>query len=419
MMTQISVANPVVQRMPQQAVADSEVQLLIPDNDVEDPEISIVIPAMNEAITISDFIAWCKEGLAKAGVVGEILIVDSSTDDTPQRALAGGARVLKTPKRGLGRAYIEAIPYIRGKYVLMGDADCTYDFREIAGFVEKFRDGYEFIMGSRFKGYIEPHAMPALHRYFGTPLITMILNMMYQSKFSDINCGMRGMTLDALKRIALQSSSWEYASEMVLKASLLGLRTTEVPIKFYKDREGRASHLKRGGWFTPWRAGWMNLKVMFLFAPDFFLFWPSLILMALGLSLVLCLTQGPCTVAGLGLDLHAMLLGLTLSTLGYGGFHLAVLAKAYYNFRPAVTARITRIFTYNRGLLVGGLMIIGGVVLGLAMAIQWMGSGLQNEYFSHYGVFGLLLIILGFQTITHTLIFQMILFSCRSKGGWR
>ena len=137
-----------------------DIELLVPDDDVADPELSIVIPALNEALTITDFVAWCHEGMAAAGVRGEILIVDSSTDDTPQLAVAAGARVLRVPKRGLGRAYMDAIPYIRGKWVLMGDADCTYDFRGLAPFVERFREGYEYVMGSRWKGSIEPGAMP-------------------------------------------------------------------------------------------------------------------------------------------------------------------------------------------------------------------------------------------------------------------
>src|SRR2546426_4383764 len=146
-----------------------DVELRIPENDVADPEISIVIPALNERLTITDFVRWCLQGLEQAHIAGEILIVDSSTDDTAELALAAGARVLKTPKRGLGRAYIDAIPYIRGRFVLMGDADCTYDFRQLAPFIEKMRDGHEFVMGSRFRGSIESGSMPALHRYLGTP----------------------------------------------------------------------------------------------------------------------------------------------------------------------------------------------------------------------------------------------------------
>src|SRR6266567_5405190 len=187
---------------------DKDVTLFVPDEDVADPELSIVIPALNEELTVGRFVDWCREGLREANVRGEIIIVDSSSDRTAEIALARGARVLKTPKRGLGRAYIDALPFIRGEYVLLGDADCTYDFRELANFVEKFRAGYEFIMGSRFKGSIEDGAMPPLHRYFGTPLTTWILNVMYGTHFSDIHCGMRGITLSALKRLKLASQSW-------------------------------------------------------------------------------------------------------------------------------------------------------------------------------------------------------------------
>ena len=197
---------------------DPDVQLLVPDDDEPEPELSIVIPALNESLTITDFVEWCHEGLRAADIRGEILIVDSSDDDTCDLALAGGARVLKTPRRGLGRAYIDALPFIRGRYVLMGDADCTYDFRELARFVGPFREGYEFVMGSRWKGSIEKGAMPGLHQYFGTPFTTWILNRVYGSKFSDIHCGMRGITRDALERMDISSQSWEYASEMVLKS---------------------------------------------------------------------------------------------------------------------------------------------------------------------------------------------------------
>ena len=228
---------------------DPEVTLLLPDIDVADPEVTILVPAVDEELTIEDFVTWCHQGLRDAGAVGEIVIVDSSTDHTAELALARGARVLKTPKRGLGRAYIDALPYIRGKYVIMGDADCTYDFRQLAPFVETMRGGTEYAMGSRWKGSIEKGAMPALHQYFGTPVTTWILNRLYGSKFSDIHCGMRGITRDALFRMGLVSQSWEYASEMVLKSVRMNLRTTEVPVTFYKDRNGRLSHHKRAGGF--------------------------------------------------------------------------------------------------------------------------------------------------------------------------
>ena len=160
--------------------ADPDIQLLVPTDDVVDPELSIVIPALNEELTMEDFVAWCKQGLASAGIRGEILIVDSSTDATSTIALEGGARVLTTPKRGLGRAYIDALPFVRSPYILMGDCDCTYDFRQLGPFMESFRDGFEFVMGSRWRGYIEPGSMPPAAIWRG-PLPIWILNVLSAS----------------------------------------------------------------------------------------------------------------------------------------------------------------------------------------------------------------------------------------------
>ena len=297
------------------AISDNEVHLLVPDEDVTDPEVTILVPALNEELTIGRFIDWCKQGIAASGSAVEILIVDSSTDKTAEIAVAKGARVLKTPKRGLGRAYIDAIPFVRGQFLIMGDADCTYDFRTIKPFIDAYRGGAEFVMGSRFRGQIEPGAMPALHRYFGTPVTTFILNFMYGSRFSDIHCGMRGLSRDALVRMDLRSQGWEYASEMVLKSVHMDLPTTEVPIHFLKDPEGRLSHMKRRGWLEPWRAGWMNLQAMFTYGVDFFLMKPGIALLALGLLFLVPLTFGPFGIGAIGFSLNTMLLALALACL--------------------------------------------------------------------------------------------------------
>ena len=253
----------------------TRIALLVPTIDEPAPLVSIVVPALNESITVETFVQWCQEGLAAAGVRGEIVIVDSSTDATPQLALSAGARVLRVPKRGLGRAYIDAVPYIRGRYVIMGDADCTYDFRQLSDFVERFEDGFEYVMGSRWAGSIEKGAMPWLHQRLGTPITTWILNRLYRSRFTDIHCGMRGITLDALQRMEIQSQSWEYASEMVLKSVHMELRTAEVPVHFLKDQEGRVSHHRRMGWFSPFQAAWINLRAMFVYGADFFVYGPG------------------------------------------------------------------------------------------------------------------------------------------------
>lgn len=389
---------------------EQHIELLFPAGytPVSAPEMSIVIPALNEEITIGDFVEWCKEGLAKAGVTGQILIVDSSTDQTATIALRHGAEVLKVPKRGLGRAYIDALPFIRGKYILMGDADLTYDFRNIAPFIEKFRSGYEFVMGSRFKGTIEKGAMPPLHQYFGTPLTTWILNRIYHSRFSDIHCGMRGISREALQRLRLQSQSWEYASEMVLKAARLKFTIAEVPVVFYKDREGRESHHRRMGFLSPWIAGWLNLKVMLVYSPDSFLLKPGLALFLFGFFLSLSLLGGPYSIGQVGINLHWMLLGVTCTTLGYSCLQIGVLARMLHNLRPQLGEKVQHSFTYDRGMAVTGLFLSGGLGLSGVLLWQYLASGLRLEHLSYPGIFGLLFIIIGFQTFCFTLLIEMM-----------
>ena len=386
---------------------DREVRLMVPAFDIANPEFSIVIPALNEKLTIGPFVDWCHEGLRRAGVRGEILIVDSSTDDTAQIAISKGARVLKTPRRGLGRAYIDALPFIRGKYVLMGDADCTYDFRDIEPFIEGFQNGHEFVMGSRFSGSIEAGSMPPHHRYFGTPLTTWVLNFLYASAFSDIHCGMRGITRAALQNMSLQSQSWEYASEMVLKSVRMNLRTTEVPVHFLKDREGRLSHHKRSGWLSPWAVGWTSLKTMFIYGTDYFLVRPGLLLLLAGLLLTLPLAPGPMTIGTWTLSLNWMLLGLTLSVLGLHGFFLGSLARIFFDYSGDATRRLLTLFSYTRSVAVSAAAGACGAVLTIPLVRECLHSrnALPIENFSstHLAVAGLLFLVAGLMNFTFTL----------------
>lgn len=391
------------------ATAPTEIEHRMPAEAGAGPvELSLVVPALNEAITVGEFVDWCHEGLKRAGVTGQILIVDSSTDETPEIVLARGGEVLRVPKRGLGRAYIDALPFIRGRWVVMGDADLTYDFRELAPFVAEFRRGAEFVMGSRFSGTIEAGAMPPLHQYFGTPFTTWILNRIYGSRYTDIHCGMRGLTREALDKIGLKSQSWEYASEMVLKAARLGLRIAEVPVKFYKDREGRLSHHRRMGWLSPWIAGWLNLKVMLVYSPDSFLLAPGLAIFAGGVLLAFPLgIFGPFMLGGIGFNLHWMLLGIACTTLGYSCVQIGILARIMHGLRAGVAARAQQFLTYDRGMIAAGICVLAG--LGLVGALGWhyIEKGMRLEEISYRGIFGLLLIMLGFQTFGFTLLLEM------------
>jgi glycosyltransferase involved in cell wall biosynthesis len=335
------------------------------------------------------------------------VIVDSSTDATAEIALAKGARVLKAPKRGLGRAYIDAMPYIRGRYIIMGDCDCTYDFRELAPFVAKFRSGAEFVMGSRFRGSIAPGSMPPLHRYLGTPVTTWILNVIFGSRFSDIHCGMRGITRDAFERMGLRSQSWEYASEMVLKSVHMKLCLGEVPIRFLKDREGRLSHHKRAGWFSPWQAAWINLRAMFIYGAAFFLYRPGFIFLMLGLLLLFPLSFGPLTIGPITFQIHWMLLGLTLATLGLESVYLGILVQIFFDYTGERTRRWFARFPYTRTVFLSAAAFAMGLVLNASLGVYYLEHHfrLANELtLSHLAVTGLFLMIAGFVTFGFVLL---------------
>jgi len=390
------------------ATIEDRVELFIPRHDVEAPELSIVVPTLNEQLTVAEFVRWCHEGLAEAGISGEILLADSSTDATAERALAAGARVLRVPKRGIGIAYHEGILYARGRYILMGDADCTYDFRHLEAFVDSFHKGYKFVMGSRWKGLIEPGAMPALHRYFGTPLTTWILNRLYSTHFTDMHCGMRGMTREDLLAMDLSSDSWDYTTEMMAKAVHMGLPTTEVPVPLLKDRTGRVSHHKRVGWFSPWHAAWINLRAMFVYGPDFFLVKPGLVLFALGLLIALPLSVGPITIGPIRFSLYWMLFGTTLTITGLQAFLLGCIAQVFFDYRDRATRRWLKIFPYTRSVIAAAVIGLAGIGCTVPLISYYISHHerltLQAATQDRLGVLGLMLIVIGFLLFTFTLV---------------
>ena len=380
---------------------------------VADPVISLVIPAMNEEVTIGEFVDWCHEGLRSCGVPGEIIIVDSSTDATADIAISRGARVLHVPKRGLGRAYLDAIPFIRGKWVIMGDADLTYEFRDLTQFVRAFKEGGEFIMGSRFKGGIESGAMPRLHRYFGTPATTWLLNRMYGTRFSDIHCGMRGVTLDGLKRMQLNAQGWGYASEMIITAVHLGLVSTEVPVPFFKDRIGRESHHKRTGWVSPWIAGWLNLKVFFTYGADVFLIKPGVAMSLSGGVGVGVLGFGPIVLGGVGLSLHWMLFFMVIALLGLNFAYAGIFARLLYDLEGEKSITLRRKFDLDRMVPLAGLLVFAGMVFQWPLVSFYFSEGFKLPErlgsATHQFVAGLCLEMSGFIIFTGTLVIQAIL----------
>ncbi|MDD5489268.1 MAG: glycosyltransferase family 2 protein [Candidatus Moranbacteria bacterium] len=370
-------------------------------------KITIVIPCLNEGKVIGEVIRDSWIGLGNDKINNQVLIIDSGTDDSEEIAKSLGADVLKTPKRGLGRAYIDAIPHIKGDYVVMGDADGTYDFKETPNFTKKLDEGYEYVMGTRTKGWIEKGSRPPLHRFFGAPVTNWIFNLVYGSNFSDIHCGMRAMTKVALVKMKLKSQSWQYASEMIIKAMQLGLKTTEVPIRFYKDKHGRIPHLRQG-WLTPWKAGWISLQMMFTHRADFFLFRPGILLLFLGLLAVVSLSFGPVYI----FSIHFMLLGMTLTILGAVSIFMGLVAKAIYDPSGKKMKKYMKFFQYNKSFLASLVLIIIGIFFTLPLVSDFisfgynLSSGLQDKYY--LSVTGLTLIIIAFVNFTFTLLLHSL-----------
>lgn len=246
-------------------------------------DLTILIPTLNEEITVGRFIDWCNEGFTRANVKGEIVLLDSSTDRTPDIAKSKGARVVSVTEKGLGVAYLKGKKEINGKWVILGDADCTYDFRELKPFLEKLESGYELVVGNRFRGKIAKGSMPIHHRYFGSPATSFIFKHSLGIRTGDIHCGMRALTTELFRKLPFTELGWEYASEMIVSARNTGARICEVPINFYKEPEGRISHQRRNGWLTPFKAGWGTLRVTAAFSLDRILMIPGLVLASLGM----------------------------------------------------------------------------------------------------------------------------------------
>lgn len=295
------------------------------------PKVSVVVPTMNEEITIGKFLAWCTEGFNRAKVSGEIIILDSSTDSTAQIARDYGAKVIEVKQKGLGAAYASGQNHARGEWIIMGDADCTYDFREISLFIEQLSNGFDLVLGNRFKGSIERDAMPIHHQYFGSPATSLIFKTGLGLPTGDIHCGMRAMTNELYRSLPFLEKGWEYATEMIVSARNLGAKITEIPIDFYKEPEGRLSHHRRNSWLSPFRAGWGTLRVTTTYLIDRIFVVPGLITLGLSALLNIGFLIFPNTFVNL---LHAGLLSqsilMFISSIGAFAFTSGLLARFAY-----------------------------------------------------------------------------------------
>ncbi|GLJ78445.1 glycosyltransferase family 2 protein [Microbacterium imperiale] len=365
-------------------------------------ELTILMPCLNEAETLATCIEKAQGYLERSGVEGEVLISDNgSTDGSQEIAQRLGARVSAAPRRGYGAALINGIEAARGRYVIMGDADDSYDFTSLDPFVEKLRDGSDLVMGNRFAGGIEPGAMPPLHKYLGNPVLSFIGQLFFRPNVRDFHCGLRGFNRARIDELDLQTTGMEFASEMVVKASLARYRIDEVPTTLKKDGRSRPPHLRS------WHDGWRHLRFLLLFAPRWLFVYPGLFAFLLGAIAVGTLAFGGVQIGGIGFDVTTMVYAAALCVIGYQSllfFWLTKLFATQEGFLPASERyrSIVAKWTAERGLLIGlGLFGIG-VLIGVLQLVRWGGMDFGPQDAAEVvrvAVPSSLGIVLGFQTI--------------------
>jgi len=335
-------------------------------------ELSVVMPCLNEAETLGKCIRKAQAAIAEAGIAGEIIVADNgSTDRSIEIAEDLGARVVPIRERGYGSALMGGIAAARGRFIVMGDADDSYDFSHIPRFVEQLRDGAELVMGNRFRGGIKNGAMPALHRYFGNPLLTRIGRLFFRNRsVGDFYCGLRGFRKDAYERLKLRTTGMEFATEMVVKATLLNMCVREVPTTLSPDGRSRPPHLRT------WRDGWRTLRFFLLYSPRWLFLYPGIALMLLGTLLGGWLLNQPRMIAGIQFDVHTLLYAAVFILLGFQAIAFAVFTKLFAITEgllpPDPTLdKVFRYVTLEAGLIVGTLLAIVGLVISVYAVITW------------------------------------------------
>lgn len=371
-----------------------------------DKFVSVVLPSLNEELTVGKTIKRIKEAFQKYNIKGEILLIDaSSNDNTVQIAKSEGAEVHIVPKIGLGYQYSRSIEFIKGDYVIMGDSDGTYDFMEMDKFINKLDEGYDFVMGTRLQGNIHKGAMPWKNRYIGTPLLNFFINLFYKANISDCNSGLRAITTKALKTIQIDSPSWEYASEMVVKAKLAGLKLTEVPVSLLPDMEGRKPHL------TPWKAGWENMKTIWILASEMIFIKLGFILWLLGFIILLSQVKGGFVIGSVYFGTFYMFLGLILTIIATSILQMGILIQNFSYLsrfkKNNISAWFKKNFTFEKGFLISMISFAGAFGFLLYILIHWLKVNVITFDEVKFAVYAVFLITTGVQVTFFNFVFYL------------
>lgn len=337
--------------------------------------VSAVMPCLNEERTLGGCIEKAQRAFREMGVVGEVVVADNgSTDGSVGIAESLGARVVHEPRKGYGSALMAGIADARGRVVVMADADDSYDWTSLGDFVKKIDEGYDLVMGNRFKGGIEPGAMPALHRYLGNPVLSTLARVMYRIPIADFHCGMRAFSLDAFARMNVRTPGMEFATEMVINAAHAGLRIAEIPTRLHPDKRDRPPHLRS------FRDGWRHLRFMLTYAPDWLYLLPGGFLSLIGVLGMALLASGPLVVGHAKLGIHFLALASMATLLGANVIGFGLLARVISARRNPIGpdssfGRALKYFTLERALMTGGAAVLSGLAIDTWILVEWISRG--------------------------------------------
>jgi glycosyltransferase involved in cell wall biosynthesis len=398
-------ATPTVQPSPRRTWRRAD------DANIAECELTIVMPCLNEAETLEVCINKARGFIEAHGIDGEVVIADNgSTDGSQGLATKCGARVVDVAAKGYGSALMGGIRAARGRFIIMGDADDSYDFVNLMPFVEKLREGHDLVMGNRFRGGIKPNAMPPLHKYLGNPVLTFIGRLLFKSPSGDFHCGLRGFRKDAAMELDLRTTGMEFASEMVVKMTLNKRRIAEVPTTLSKDGRSRPPHLRS------WHDGWRHLRFLLLYSPRWLFFYPGLASIVMGLVTFAYLLPSPQLINGIRLDVHTLLYGALLLMLGYQSVIFAVFTKVFAISEgllpedPRLEKHLSEV-SLEKGLICGGLALLLGIAGSIFAVVNWemKGFGLLNPSDTLRVVIpSVTAIAIGFQTMLSSLFLGVL-----------
>jgi glycosyltransferase involved in cell wall biosynthesis len=375
------------------------------------PELSVVMPCLNEAETLATCIKKAQAFFEREKIAGEVVIADNgSTDGSQEIALTYNARVINVPEKGYGSALLGGINAANGTYIMMGDADDSYDFGNMMPYLIKLREGFDLVMGNRFKGGIKKGAMPFIHRYLGNPVLSFIGRLFFKSEIGDFHCGLRGFSKEAFHKMNLQTTGMEFASEMIVKSSLKGLKITEVPTILSPDGRTRPPHL------NTWRDGWRHLRFLVLYSPRWLFFIPGFLLMLLGLITSSVLIYGPVTIGGVRFDVHTLLFTSGCILIGFQFLLFYGLTKVFTveNGLLPKSNKYDRLFKFinlEKGLILGSILFLFGLGLSVFAYHNWQElnfGDINNSNTLRIAIPAITSMLLGIQIILFSLFFSIL-----------